>query len=82
MVLSLRNLEETRSFYKVELKKEGLTERERDKYSRALKIIEGLIKRKLKKGGYIMDWWLLVIVLAVTAGIIYVLFKKKEKKKS
>ncbi|MBA7582136.1 hypothetical protein ES708_24056 [subsurface metagenome] len=50
MVLNIRNLEETRAFYKVELKKEGLTERERDKYSRALKIIEGLIKRKGKAG--------------------------------
>ncbi len=50
MVLSLRNLEETKTFYKVELKKEDLTERERDKYSRALKIIEGLIKRKKKPG--------------------------------
>ncbi len=48
MVLSLRNLEETRAFYKVELKKEDLTERERSKYSKALKIIEGLIKRKEK----------------------------------
>lgn len=46
MVLSLRNLEETRSFYKVELKKEDLTERERDKYLRALKLIEVLIKKK------------------------------------
>lgn len=46
MVLSLRNLEETRSFYKVELKKEDLTERERDKYLRALKLVEGLIKEK------------------------------------
>ena len=50
MVLNLRNLEETRAFYKLELKKEGLTERERDKYSRALKIIEGLIKKKGKAG--------------------------------
>ena len=50
MSLNLRNLEETRSFYKLELKKEGLTERERDKYSRALKIIEGLIKREGKAG--------------------------------
>jgi hypothetical protein len=50
MVLNIRNLEETRAFYKLELKKEDLTERERDKYSRALKIIEGLIKRKLRKG--------------------------------
>jgi len=50
MVLNLRNLEETRSFYKVELEKEELTERERDKYSRALKIVEGLIKGKENTG--------------------------------
>ncbi|GAJ10233.1 unnamed protein product [marine sediment metagenome] len=50
MVLNLRNLEETRAFYKVELKKEDLTERKRDKYLRALKIIEGLIKGKEKAG--------------------------------
>lgn len=50
MLLNLRSLEETKTFYKVELKKAGLTERERDKYSRAFKIIEGLIKRKEKDG--------------------------------
>ena len=48
MVLNIRNLEETKTFYKVELGKADLTERERDKYSKALKIIEGLIKRKEK----------------------------------
>lgn len=48
MLLNLRSLEETKTFYKVELKKAGLTERERDKYLKALKIIEGLIKRKEK----------------------------------
>ena len=46
--IKLKALEETRSFYNVELKKKGLTERERDKYLKALKIIEGLIKRKEK----------------------------------
>ncbi len=51
MLLNLRSLEETRSFYKVELKKEDLTERGRDKYSKALKIIEGLIKKKEKAEG-------------------------------
>jgi hypothetical protein len=50
MLLNLRSLEETRSFYKLELKKEDLTERERAKYLKALKIIEGLIKRKKKPG--------------------------------
>ncbi|MBA7545485.1 hypothetical protein ES705_37854 [subsurface metagenome] len=48
MILNLRNLEETRAFYELELKKEDLTEKERDKYSKALKIIEGLIKKKEK----------------------------------
>ncbi|GAJ21151.1 unnamed protein product, partial [marine sediment metagenome] len=49
-IIKLKALEETKSFYKVELKKADLTERERDKYSRALKIIEGIIKRKEKAG--------------------------------
>jgi len=49
-ILKLKALEETRSFYKVELKKGDLTERERDKYSRALKLIEGFIKRKKEPG--------------------------------
>jgi len=48
--LKLKALEETKSFYKVELEKEDLTERERDKYSRALKLIEGFIKGKEKAG--------------------------------
>ncbi len=48
MSLKLEALEETRAFYKVELEKEELTERERDKYLRALKLIEGFIKRKEK----------------------------------
>ncbi|MBA7661202.1 hypothetical protein ES703_69216 [subsurface metagenome] len=50
VLIKLKALKETRAFYKVELKKEDLTEREREKYSRALKIIEGLIKRKKKPG--------------------------------
>ena len=48
VLIKLKALEETRAFYKVELKKKGLTERERDKYLRALKLIEGFIKRKEK----------------------------------
>ena len=50
MLLNLRSLEETRSFYKGELEKEGLTERERGKYLEALKIIEKIIKEKEKAG--------------------------------
>ncbi|MBA7591929.1 hypothetical protein ES708_34100 [subsurface metagenome] len=49
-IIKLKALEETRAFYKVELEKEDLTERERDKYSRALKLIEGFIKGKRKPG--------------------------------
>jgi len=50
VLMNIKALEETRSFYKVELEKEDLTGRERDKYLRALKLIEGFIKRKAKKG--------------------------------
>jgi hypothetical protein len=50
MLLNLRSLEETKSFYMVELKKEDLTGRERNKYSRALKLIEGFIEGKKKPG--------------------------------
>ncbi len=46
--IKLKYLEETRSFYKVELGKEDLTERERDKYLRALKIVKGFIEGKEK----------------------------------
>jgi len=49
-ILKLKALEETRSFYKLELEKEELTERERNKYLRALKLIEGFIERKKKPG--------------------------------
>ena len=48
--VKLEALEETRAFYKLEMKKADLTEREKDKYSRALKIIEGVIKKKEKAG--------------------------------
>jgi len=44
--LQLKALKETRSFYNVELKKKGLTEREKDKYLKALKIVEKIIKKK------------------------------------
>lgn len=50
VLIKLKALEETRSFYNVELKKEDLTERERDKYLKALKVIERLIERKGKAG--------------------------------
>lgn len=44
--LKLKALEDTRSFYKLELKKEDLTERERSKYLRAQKIIEEFIEKE------------------------------------
>ena len=44
--LKLKALEDTRSFYQVELKKEDLTETERNGYLEAQKLIEGFIKKK------------------------------------
>ncbi len=46
LIIKLEALEKTRSFYNVELEKEGMTEKERDKYLKALKIIERIIKIK------------------------------------
>ncbi|MBA7482718.1 hypothetical protein ES707_18212 [subsurface metagenome] len=55
MPMKLKSFEETRAFYKAELQKEELTEKERDKYLSALGLIEGFIgKRKSErdnKGG-------------------------------
>ncbi len=50
MIVNLKNLEETRSFYKLELEKGDLTERERGKYLKALKLIEKCISEKEKSG--------------------------------
>ena len=50
MKINLKALEETRSFYKVELKKEGLTEKKRNDYLKALKSIEKIIKEKEESG--------------------------------
>jgi hypothetical protein len=44
--VKLKALEETRSFYKWELKKEGLTEKKRNKFLKALKFIEKIIKKR------------------------------------
>ncbi|MBA7541905.1 hypothetical protein ES705_34221 [subsurface metagenome] len=44
--VKLEALEETRSFYKAELKKAGLTEMERNSYLSALKAIDQHIKGK------------------------------------
>lgn len=49
MALKLKDLEETRSFYKVELEKEDLSGGERNSYLKALEIIEKCIKREEEK---------------------------------
>jgi len=46
MALKLKDLEETRSFYKVELEKEELAGGERNSYLKALGIIEKCIERE------------------------------------
>jgi len=46
--LKLKALEETRSFYQVELEKEEITEIEREKYLRAQKLIEEFIEKEKK----------------------------------
>jgi len=46
MALKLKDLEETRSFYKVELEKEELAGGERDSFLKALGIIEECIERE------------------------------------
>ena len=48
--LKLKSLKETRSFYKGKLRDKGLTEKERNKYSGALKSIEKIIERKERSG--------------------------------
>ncbi len=48
--IKLKSLEKTRDFYLWELKREeSLTERERNKYLSALKVIRGIIKKKEKE---------------------------------
>ncbi|MBA7553641.1 hypothetical protein ES705_46235 [subsurface metagenome] len=48
--VKLKSLEKTRDFYLWELKREeSLTERERNKYLAALKVIRGIIKKKEKE---------------------------------
>lgn len=42
----LKALKKVRYLYKWELKKEGLTKKERDKYLRALKIVDQRIEKK------------------------------------
>ena len=49
MALKLKDLEKTRSFYKVKLEKEDLAGGERNSYLKALEIIEKCIKREIKR---------------------------------
>jgi len=46
MATKLKDLEKTKFFYEQELKDEELTERERNSYLKALKLIEGFIERE------------------------------------
>ncbi len=46
ITIKLEALEDTMSFYNVELKKEDLTEKERGKYLRALEVIRRIIETK------------------------------------
>ena len=46
MALKLKDLKVTRSFYNVELGKGDLAGEERNSYLKALKLIEGFIKRE------------------------------------
>ena len=50
MRVRLEALKETKSFYDWELKKKGLTKKKRNKFLKALKIIEGIIKKREKSG--------------------------------
>ena len=50
MRVKLKDLEVTRSFYIWKLKEEGLTERKRNKYLVALKIIDQHIEEKQNPG--------------------------------
>ncbi len=44
--IKLKSLEETKDFYLYELKKKDLTEKRRNQFQKAKKIIEGIIRRK------------------------------------
>jgi len=48
MALKLKDLKGTRSFYNVKLEKGDLAGEERNSYLKALKLIEGFIKREKK----------------------------------
>ncbi|MBA7532189.1 hypothetical protein ES705_24415 [subsurface metagenome] len=44
--IKLKSLEETKAFYLYELKKKNLTEKQRNQFQKAKKIIEKIIQRK------------------------------------
>lgn len=44
--IKLKTLKQTRAFYNWKLKDKGLTEKQRNEFSKALKIIEKIIKEK------------------------------------
>lgn len=48
--IKLKSLEQTKNFYKWELKKKNLTEKQRDKFLLALESIEKIIKKKEEPG--------------------------------
>jgi len=48
--IKLKSLEQTKNFYKWELKEKDLTEKQRNKYLLALKSIEKIIKEKKLSG--------------------------------
>jgi hypothetical protein len=50
VLIKLRALKETRSFYNWKLKDKGLTKKQRDSFLLALKNIEGIIREKEKAG--------------------------------
>jgi len=58
MKLKLKSLMITRAFYNMELGREDLTERERDKYLKAKKLIEKIIWEKEKAGENLEDYYI------------------------
>jgi len=46
--IKLKSLEKTKNFYLYELKKKDLTEKRRNQFLKAKKIIEGIIRKKEK----------------------------------
>ncbi len=50
VLIKLKALKETRSFYNWKLKDKGLTKKQRDSFLLALKNIEGIIQEKEKAG--------------------------------